>query len=120
MAFSDPQSVTINAIANSLPRVSSGDNSSTYKKDDGNVTLSVSHTYGKRTRRQMRLDHRKVAADPLNAAQNLNYSASIYMVADVPPVGYSPTEVKQLIDAFTAFLTASSGANTTKFVGGES
>lgn len=120
MAISDPQSVTINAIANSLPRTGSGDNTGTFTKDDGNVKLSVSHSYGKRTRRTIRLDHRKVAADPLVAAQNLNYSMSMYIVVDVPPVGYSPTEAKQIWDGFLANLAASSGANTVKFLGGES
>jgi len=120
VAFADPQSVTINAIANSLPRTGSGDNTGTFTKDDGNVKLSVSHSYGKRNRRTIRIDHRKVAVDPLNAAQNLNYSMSIYMVADIPPVGYSPAEAKQVLDGFLANLQASSGANETKFFGGES
>lgn len=120
MAFADPQSVTINAIANSLPRTSSGDNTGAFTKDDGNVKLTVSHAYGRRTRRTIRVDHRKVAADPLNAAQNLNYTMSMYIVVDVPPVGYSPAEAKQVWDGFIANLAASSAANTVKFLGGES
>ncbi len=120
MAFSDPQSVTINAVANSLPRTASGDNTGAFTKDDGNVKLSVSHNLGKRNRRTIRLDHRKVAADPLIAAQNLNYSMSTYIVVDVPPVGYSPAEAKQVVDGFLANLQASSGANLVKFLGGES
>jgi hypothetical protein len=48
MAFADPQSVTINAVAQSLPRVSTGNNESTYLKDDGTVKLSFRHSYGKR------------------------------------------------------------------------
>lgn len=120
MALADPQSVTINAIANALARTGSGINTGTFSKDDGNVKMSVSHAYGKRTRRTIRLDHRKVAADPLNAAQNLNYSMSMYIVVDVPPVGYSPAEAKQVWDGFIANLAASSAANTVKFLGGES
>lgn len=120
MAFADPQSVTINAVANSLPRVGSGNNSGSFSKDDGNVKLSLSHAYGKRTRRTVRLDHRKVAADPLVAAQNLQYSMSCYIVVDVPPVGYTPAEAKQVVDGFLANLQASSGANLVKFLGGES
>lgn len=118
--FADPQSVTINAVANSLPRVSSGDYLGVYTKDDGNVSLSVKHAIGKRTRRTIRIDHRKVAADPLVTAQNLNYSMSMYIVVDVPPLGYTPAEVKQVWDGFIANLAASSAANTVKFLGGES
>lgn len=62
MAFADPQSVTINAVAQSLARTASGVNTGSFTKDDGNVALSVQHTYGKRTRRQMRLTTRKIAA----------------------------------------------------------
>lgn len=120
MAFSDPQSITINGAASSLLRTSSGDNTGAFTKDDGNIKLSVSHQYGKRTRRTIRLDHRKVAADPLVAAQNLNYSMSVYVVVDVPPVGYSPAEVKQIMDGLLGNLEAASAANEVKFLGGES
>jgi len=118
--YSDPQSVTINAIANSLPRVGSGINTGTFSKDDGTVRLGVSHSYGKRNRRQVRIDHKKVAPDPLVPATNVPYSLSIYLVADVPRDGYSLVEQKQIADAFLAWLTASSGANLVKFLGGES
>jgi len=45
---------------------------------------------------------------------------TFYVVADVPPVGYSVAEQKQVIDGFIAQLNASSGALITKFLGGES
>lgn len=120
MAFADPQSVTISGTANSLPRTGSGDNTGSFMKDDGNVKMSVSHRYNKRTSRTIRLDHRKVAADPLIPTNNTNYSMSIRVVVDVPPIGYTPTEVKAIWDGFLANLAASSGANTVKFLGGES
>ena len=120
MALSDPQSVTINAVANSLPRVLSGPGAlSKYQKDDANGALTVAHTYGKRTRSQVRLDFRKVAPDPLISAQNIYYSMSAYLVVDRPITGFTITEAKQIVDALTAWLTASSGANVTKVLGGE-
>jgi hypothetical protein len=118
--FTDPQSITINAVANTLPRTGVGASSASYSKDDGNVKLSVSHSYGKRTRRTARIDFRKTAADPLFPAQNTPFSMSTYIVADVPTVGFTVTEQKQIIDALSAWLTASSGANVTKLLGGES
>ena len=120
MSFTDPQTVTINAVANTLPRVSNGVSASTYSSADGNTKLTVSSSYGKRTRRTARIDFRKTAADPLFPAQNAPYSMSAYIVADVPVVGFSITEQKQIIDALTAWLTASTGANVTKMLGGES
>lgn len=119
MAFADPQTVTINAIANTLARTGFGTTSGAFTKDDGNVKLSVSHTAGKRTRRTIRLDHAKVAADPLISAQNIRYSMSCYLVCDIPITGYTVAEAKQIVDGLTAYLTASSGANVTKLLGGE-
>lgn len=119
MAYADPQSVTINAVANTLPRVSFGVNAGAFQKDDGLVKLSVSHTYAKRTRRSLRLDFSKIAADPLISAQNIRYSMSAYVVVDLPTTGFTVAEAKYIVDALTLYLTASSGARTTQLLGGE-
>lgn len=121
MAFADPQSVTINAVANSLPRVSSGVQTGGFKKDDGLIGLTVAHssTKGRRWRRTIRLDHSKVTTDPFLPANNVQVGMSVYIVADVPPAGYTLAEQKQVIDGFAAFLTASSGAKITQLLGGE-
>lgn len=119
MAFSDPQSVTVDGTAHSLPRVSSGENSGSFQSNDGTVKLSVSHQYGKRTRRTIRLEHSKIAPDPLISSTNIRHSMTCYMVIDTPQTGYTVTEAKAVADALAAFLTASSGAATTKLLGGE-
>lgn len=117
--FADPQSVTINAVAQTLPRTSSGVNQGVFTKDDGNVQLSVSHVYGRRNRRTLKLTHSKIAPDPLISAQNIRHSMSVYFSVDTPVTGYSVTEAKQIGDALTAYLTASSGARLTQLLGGE-
>jgi len=119
VAFADPQSVTINAVANSLPRVSSGVNTGAFSKDDGLVQLRVTHTYKGRTRRELRLTHAKVAPDPLVSSTNIRYSMSAYLVIDHPVTGYTVAEAKQIVDGLTAYLTASSGAKVTQLLGGE-
>lgn len=119
MSFADPQTVTINAVANALPRTSSGVDSGVFTKDDGTVKLAVSHQYGKRTRRTIRLEHSKIAADPLISSTNIKYSMTAYLVVDVPVTGYTVAEAKQIVDGLTAYLTASSGARTTQLLGGE-
>lgn len=119
MSFADPQSVTINAVANTLPRVSSGTNAGSFSKDDQTVQLTVSHAYGKRTRRTIRLDHSKVAADPFTSGVNQKYSMSAYIVVDVPVTGYTNAEAKQIVDGLTSYLTATSGARVTQLLGGE-
>jgi len=119
MSFADPQSVTINAVAISMPRTSSGVNSGVFTSADGLTRLSVSHAYGKRTRRTIRIDSSKISADPLLPAQNIRLSSSIYLVADAPVAGFTNTELKQIADGFLAALTASSGAKITQLLGGE-
>ena len=120
--LADPQSVTINAVATSLPAVDRGKpNTSVYQKDDGTVKLTNAHQYlPKRTRRSCRLDFSKIAADPLISAQNIRYSMSAYLVIDLPTTGFTNAEAKYIVDALTAYLTASSGAKVTALLGGES
>lgn len=120
MAFADPQSVTINAVAQTLPRVETQGSRSVYRKDDGTVSLTISHQkVAGRSRRMVRLDHSKIAADVFTS-DNLKYTTSVWLVADVPDTGYSVVEQKQIVDALTAYLTASSGARATQLLGGES
>lgn len=118
--LADPQSVTINAVAQSLPAIVRGVNTSAYQKDDGTVKLSVSHAYGKRTRRTARLDFSKIAADPLVPTQNQKVSMSAYLVIDHPITGLTNLEIKYVADSLIAYLQATSGAKVTSIIGGES
>lgn len=117
--FADPQSVTINAVANSLPRVGVGPSNGIFRKDDGTVKLTISHAENKRARRMIRLDHSKVAADPYITGDNIPVSMGVWLALDVPLLGYTVTEQDQVVDGFLAFLTASSNAATLKLLGGE-
>lgn len=119
MAFADPQSVTINAIAKSLPRTSSGPDSGAFTKDDGEVKLSISHAYNKRNRRLIRLDHTKTVTDLLDPTILTPYAMSVHLVVESPKIGYTVAEQKQIVDALVAYLTASSGARVTQLLGGE-
>lgn len=118
--FSDPTSVTINAVATSLPRTSAGNNAGTFTSADGLVQMTVSHSYGKRTRRTIGLTQNKVSADPLVPSQNTRNNMRAYLVVDVPVNGFTVTEQKYLVDALTGYLSASSGAKTSQLLGGES
>jgi hypothetical protein len=121
MALADPQSVTINAIANSLPRVSSGDGFGGFRKDDGSVELLASHKVGNRARHTIRLNHNKVAVDPLVSTVNRPYSMSVIVTVDTPVnQGYTNTEIKQTVEGLLGWFTASSSANLIKIIGGES
>jgi hypothetical protein len=119
MALADPQSVTINSVAVSLPRTGQTISSGEFTSNDGLVSEVVSHQKGKRNRHMIRINHRKVGADPFQASVNAEYSMSAYVVFDVPTVGYTVAEQKQVVDGFIAQLNASSGALITKVLGNE-
>jgi len=119
MAYADPQSVTISGSAISLPRTSSGNGNGAFQSADGLTRLSASHSYGSRTRRLIKLDNAKIAADPLLAGVNVKASMSCYLVVDVPITGYDNTQAKAVVDAFLAYLTASTGAKVAQLLGGE-
>lgn len=121
MALADPQSVTLSGVATPLPRTSSGDNQSTYTSNDGMVRLIVSHSRSKngRFRRTVRIEHRKVAADPFSSTAYAQYSMTAYAVFDVPSVGYTVAQQKDIWDGFITQLQATSGAFVTKVLGGE-
>lgn len=119
MAFPDPQTVTINAVAVPLPRTASGVNTGAFTASDGLTKLTVAHAYNKRTRRTVRVDSNKIAPDPLISSTNIRYGMSAYLVVDVPITGYTVAEQKFIIDGLTKWLTDTSGSNLTKLLGGE-
>lgn len=120
MAIADPQTLTIDAVAVPLPRTASGQDNGTFTSADGLIRLRVSSIYGKRTRRTVRVEHRKVAADPFATGINQEFSLSAYVVFDVPKVGYTVAQQKSIIDSLMVWLTAATGAKITQVLGGES
>jgi hypothetical protein len=120
MSFTDPLSVTISGSTIALPRISTGDDESEYASNDGNTHVVASHTYGKRTRRVVRIDSSKIAADVFKPAENVKVSMSHYWVWDLPPAGFTPADALATYVGFQAMLGASSNALLTKLLGGES
>jgi urease gamma subunit len=117
--FADPQTVTISAVAQTLARTGVSLTSGTFLKADSLVGLQVGQAAGKRNRRSLRLNHRKIAADPFDSSLNAEYSMSVYLVVDVPKVGYTVAEAQAVVDGFVDYLDAASGAKITQLLGGE-
>lgn len=115
--FADPQSITVNAVAKSLPAVSRGTDASVYKMDTGDFTLTVSKARtGSRKRFAIRIDTRKIAPDPLVASNNVEYTSTVILSLNMPFVGYTPAEVKDVALALTAWASSS---NLLKVLGEE-
>ena len=118
--LSDPQSVTLAGTAVSLPRTATSGTGATYKAPDSTLVLETIHNYGRRNRAMVRVRQVKIAADPLIATTNRRLSLSAWLVVDMPPEGFSIAEQVSLVKALSDWLSASTYANTTKLVGGES
>lgn len=119
MSFADPQTVTVATIAKTLPRISSGPSDGTFQTADGEFQMAVSHSYGKRVRRSVRLVQKKTSADPFIPDRNIASSMTCYFTVDTPVNGFSISEAKAVADALVAYLTASTGARVTQLLGGE-
>lgn len=120
MSFTDPFALTVSGTAYSLPLTEREGDETKYSNADGTLIVSASHDYGKRIRRVIRVDSKKISPDVFRDDVNVERSTSAYIVFDIPKDGYSPTEIKALWDGFNAALSASSGAVITKLLAGES
>jgi hypothetical protein len=119
--LTDPQSITIDGVTTSLPRVESQGQSAKYSSSDGNIVFSVSHQNGKRLRHVIRVDHRKIAADPFRDDQNRQLSTSAYLVIDEPnDEGYDNTELQKIVTGLVTKISASTYALLVSTLAGES
>jgi hypothetical protein len=115
--LADPQSVTINGAATSLPQTVAGPQQNVYTSADGNIAFTVRQTSSaSRFRREVRLSQLKIAADPISGL-NKQLGTSVYLVIDEPRSGFTDQEIGYLIDALKGWLTS---ANYNKILGGES
>jgi hypothetical protein len=120
MSFSDPLSVTISGTTTPLPRVSVGDDESEYTSGDGLISVRASHSYGKRTRRLLRIDTSKLTSDPFKPAENVKVGMGFQLIFDLPPAGYTAAEALAVYTGFKTLFTATSDQMITKLLGGES
>jgi len=120
MAFADPQKVKIGASEKTLPRVNTGNFSSTYLSSDGLTKLTISTQVGKRKRHTYRVDVEKTTADPFIPADNVAVSMSTYVVIDRPLVGYSNAEALEVVVGMLNAAIESEDSDLVKLLGSES
>lgn len=118
--LADPQSVTVSGVTTSLPRVRVNNNEATYSDPESTLQLRARHQIGRRTRREIRLDLKKVSADVFLPSQNVQQSMSVIVVFDMPAAGYTAAEALAAYAGLNTQLTASSNAVLTAFLGGQS
>jgi predicted Zn-dependent peptidase len=116
MALTDPQTITVNSVEQTLNRIKSDGYRSEYADTDEEFKMTISHQESKsRTRRMVRVDQRVVAADPLTSVNEYK-SLGVYVVIDEPEYGFSDTEIDYVVQALTDWLTT---ANVTKVLGNQ-
>jgi hypothetical protein len=101
MALADPQSITVNSVAKSMPRVLNEGRHSLYQMSDQTFSLDVSHRSVRRDKKarvvsRVAFTQRKVVADPLTAVND--YEFLIWSIqVDRPEAGYTSTETDQML-----------------------
>lgn len=102
-----------------LDRISTSLNTSVYANVDKGLKLTISHTYGKRTRRVVRLEHTKIVADPLVSTVSRPVSASVTFTVNLPEFGYSADDALILFTLLGGQMGVGTPTMGAKLIGGQ-
>lgn len=120
MAYNDPQSVTHNAVAVSLPRVITGTTVGRFVSADAVFELTVDpRGSAKRRRNVARFYTKRTVLDPLGSGLSTQVQSMVSITIDRPSSGVTDADVNKDIDALILWLTAASKANQLKLAAGE-
>lgn len=116
--LADPQSITIDGVTKTLPRILTGTQEGRFA--DANTSISVESTSKNgRVRTVARLHAVKVTSDPLVSTTNILVDDSIALTFNRPTSGFSDADVLAQVKGFIAWLSASTDANLKKIIAGE-
>ncbi len=119
MAFSDPQSITINGVTTPLPRILTGTTVGSFKSADGTIELTLDpRGTSKRRRNVARLYVKTNVTDPLTGLITVQ-GYMISLTADRPLTGITDTQIEQAAVGLITWNTATSNANLKKLAAGE-
>jgi hypothetical protein len=120
MAFTDPQSVTIDGTASSLPRVLTGTTVGQFKSADAVLELTVDpRGTAKRRRNVGRLYKKRTVLDPLGSGLSTVVQSMVSITIDRPNSGVTDADIEKDLVGFIAWLTASTNSNMKKLIAGE-
>jgi len=121
MALPDPiPTLTVDAVTYDFARIGMNDSSAVYQTADGLDRMTVSHQLKNRNRHTLRLDRKKIAADPFDADINQEYSFSTYVVIDAPRLGVTAAELDDHSQLLTAIMAAGTPDYILRILQGES
>lgn len=117
--LADPISIKVGGTATPHPRIAVGAESNVYAlADNSNVVRVGGGTTRNRTRKYISNTSTKIAADPLTAV-NQSVNATVTVSVNAPAFGFTQAQLKALVLDTLEFLSASTGANLDKILGGE-
>ena len=117
--LADPLPFKVATVSTNHPRVAVGSESNLYSVPDGSSQIRVGGSSTRnRKRTYLTSSKTKIAADPLTAI-NQSVVASVTISVNSPLWGFTVAELKALVLDACDFLSATSGANTDKVLGGE-
>jgi hypothetical protein len=108
--LTDPQSITVNTVAKSMPKVQDDGQHSVYAMADGSFKLDIRHTSRKvdklgRTRSLATFTQTASVTDAITGLSRLDTLVFSVQI-DRPDSGFSSTQVQQLVAGFNAWLTS--------------
>lgn len=122
MAFSDPITITVNAVPQDLDRAfqSVPGGPSIFTMADETFKVEISHQIikGKRERHLFKIVQKAITANPFVPAENVENIASCYIVLDNPRQGFTDAELQDLVQATVDFI-GNTSTNRDKLVNGE-
>lgn len=116
MAFADPQTVTVDAVEISLPRVGSAINMGSFRSSDQKYQLDIRHQSGTKERHNVKFSFADIVSNPLVPSQNYVVSSTVNMTVEHPRNGMSASSISELAEAVAAWATPT---NIGKLIGGE-
>jgi hypothetical protein len=118
MSFSDSITVTINAVAKTLNRITLDGRTGSYESVADGLAFKISHVIKKRASRMVRLDRTALRSDPLTGMITPQ-TDSIWIVYNAPAGLTVPlAEQKHLLTALADYIKVA--GNQDKFLNGES
>lgn len=117
--FSEPITITINGVAQVMPRIETVGRRSLYQKPDGTFNLIIDHTTTKkagRNRHVVRLEERAIVVNPLDTTNDYD-TAAVTHIIECPEYGFTMARLDQLVQGFKAWYVT---AVVDKLTGGES
>jgi len=108
--LTDPQTITVNAVAKTMPKVLADGQHAVYQLPDQSFTLDIRHTNRKvdkkdRIRSLVTFTQAAVVADPITAVNDLETIAFSVQI-DRPLAGFTSTQLQQLVTGFNTWLSS--------------